>query len=142
MVINLLIVLIILIVLCSSITYNNKNMCAKNITNIKYVRASRIPINNNNFIGLNTIKLKLDRDIPCGIYNLTNAYGQGVIYVDNENSKIGYMTMKDMNNIYKINLFDLWDLKRLESDDNQNADNQIIKVYNRGCCNKLNTQIQ
>ena len=137
MVINLLIVLLILIVLCNSITYNNKNICTKNIINIKYVRASHIPdTNNNNIIGLNSIKLKLDRDIPCGIYNLTNAYGKGVLYVDNENPRIGYMTMKDMNNIFKIDLFDLWDLKRLDSDDNQ-----ILKVYNKGCCNNINSQI-
>jgi hypothetical protein len=136
MVINLLIVLIILIVLCSSITYNSKNICTTNTINIKYVRASRIPNNN---IGLNTIKLKLDRDIQCGIYNLKNAYGQAILYVDNENSRIGYMTMKDMNNINKIDLFDLWDLKRLGPDDNQNIDSQIIKVYNKGCCNNINT---
>lgn len=130
MIVNLLIVLLIIIVMCNSINYNSKYRCPKYTVKIKYVRASRLPGENlPERVGIDTVNLKLDRDVPCGIYSLTNAYGKAALFVSNTDSRTGYMHMTDMNAVAKINLFDLWDLQRLESDSNR-----FIQTYNRGCC--------
>lgn len=130
MIVNLLIVLLIIIVMCNSVTYNSKYRCPKYTVKIKYVRASRLPGETfSEKVGIDTINLKLDRDVPCGIYSLTNAYGKASLFVGNTDSRTGFMHMKNMDVISKINLFDLWDLQRIESDTNI-----FIRTYNRGCC--------
>lgn len=130
MIINLVVVLLIVIVMCSSITYNTQYKCPKYTVKIKYVRGSRLPAKRlTERVGFNTIDLKLDRDVPCGIYSMNNAYGKATLIVDRNNSRMGYMNMKNMDVISKINLFDLWDLQRIESEGNP-----FVKTYNRGCC--------
>lgn len=131
MIINLLIVLLIVIIMCNSVTYNSKYRCPKYTVKIKYVRSSRLPGEYlQERVGIDTINLKLDRDVPCGIYTLMNAYGKAVMFVGNTDTRIGYMHMNNMDLVSKISLFDLWDLQRLDS-----SDNQFIQTYNRGCCN-------
>ncbi len=130
MIINLLIVLLIIIAMCSSITYNSKYKCPKFTVNIKYIRASRLPGEHlKERVGIDTINLKLDRDIPCGIYNLMTVYGKAIMFVTNTDSRIGYMHMNNMESVANLSLFDLWDIQRLES-----SDNQFIQTYNTGCC--------
>ena len=130
MIINLVIVLLIVIVLCNSIVYSNKYKCPSSPIKIDYVRASRLPgATYSERVGIDTINLKLDRDVPCGVYSLKNSYGSGVMFVGQSDNRFGYMTIKDMNTINNINLFDLWDLQRLESEENT-----FIQTYNRGCC--------
>ena len=131
MIINLLILLLIVIAMCNSITYNSKYKCPKYEVKINYVRASRLPGDaSQGKLVIDMVKLKFDRDVPCGMYSLINAYGKGVLFVSSSDSRTGYMNMKNMNSIAHINLFDLWELYRLESNDNG-----FIQTYNRGCCN-------
>lgn len=130
MIINLVIVLLIVIVLCGSITYSNRYKCPKNDIKIKYLRGSRLPdLQKKDQIIMDMIILKLDRDVPCGIYNLTNTYGKAILIVSSTNSRIGYMHMKNIDALVKINLFDLWDLERTESENNH-----LVLTFNRGCC--------
>lgn len=136
MIINLLIVLLILIVMCTSITYNTKYKCPEYTVKIRYLRASRLPGNSRPEklgTGFDTINLKLDRDVPCGMYGVTHTYGKSILFVSNTDSRTGYMhmnmNMKNMKGLDKVNLFDLWDLQRLESESDR-----FIQTYNRGCC--------
>lgn len=130
MIINLVIILLIVIVLCNSVIYSNKYKCPSYSLKIDYVRGSRLPGTiYSEKVGVDTINLKLDRDVPCGIYNLKNAYGDAVLHVGHGNPRFGYMAMKDMSAIANINLFDLWDLHRQESEENY-----FVQTYNRGCC--------
>jgi hypothetical protein len=131
MVIQLVLVLVIVILLCNSITFNTIYKCPKYLVKIKYVRASRLPGKNyKERMGIDTINLKLDRDMPCGIYKLVNAYGYGILFVGGSNSRLGYLNMPNLDALKDVDLLDMWDLERLESDDNG-----FIQTYNRGCCN-------
>lgn len=131
MIIHLVLVLLIVILLCNSITFNSIYKCPKYPIKIKYLRASRLPgIKFKESIGIDTVALKLDRDVPCGIYKIVNAYGYGILFVSSSNPRIGYMHMNNMDLLKNINLLDVWDLQRLESEDNG-----FVQTYNRGCCN-------
>jgi hypothetical protein len=131
MLLQLVIILLIVIVMCTSISFNDRYKCPKFAVRMKYVRASRLPdLDSSNQIGKDMIILKLDRDVPCGIYSLNTVYGIATIIVSNTNSRLGYMIMENSKSIAHINLFDLWDLQRIESDTNL-----FIQTYNRGCCN-------
>jgi hypothetical protein len=130
MIIYLVLILLIVCMLCNSITYSTIYKCPKKDISIKYIRASRLPIKNNQEeFGIDIINLKLDRDVPCGVYSLTNMFGYGILFVGASNSRIGYMNMKDMTLLKDINIFDIWDLKRIES-----PKNGFIQTYNKGCC--------
>lgn len=131
MIIELVLILLIIIFLCNSITFNSIYRCPKYPIKIKYVRASRLPTSNaDEILGLNLINLKLDRDVPGGIYSIVNAYGYGMLFVGSANPRIGYLYMSNMKMLDNVNLLDMWDLQRLES-----STNGFIQTYNRGCCN-------
>lgn len=130
MLVNLLIVLLIIIVCCNAFIYSNKYKCPPYGLKIDYVRASRLPgFDYSDRVGIDTVNLKLDRDVPCGIYNMKTSYGNATLIVSKDNYRLGYMNIENMNIIQGINLFDLWDLERIES-----RDNQFIITYNNGCC--------
>ncbi len=135
MIITLLFILLIVIFLCYLSIYSSINSypksCSKYDVQIKYVRASRLQDIQINKIGINMINLKLDRDVPCGIYALKTAYGDATLYINNTDLRSGYLNMKNMDNIINVNLFDLWYLDRIGSDDNP-----ISKIYNLGCCSR------
>ena len=131
MIINLVILLVILLLLCNSINYNIVHKCPRYHVKINYVRASRLPgVGYAERTGIEKIILKLDRDVPCGIYLLTTSYGKASMFVPNSVSRLGYLTMKNIKLLDKVNMLDLWDLERLES-----SENMFIQTYNRGCCN-------
>lgn len=131
MMITLLVIFLMLIFLCNLSIYNINTSCTNSNINIKYVRASKLQNIQENKLGINVINVKLDRNVPCGIYKLKTVYGNGFMYVDNSDPKSGYLNVQDMSNIINVGLFDLWDLNKITSDDDQ-----IIKMYNTGCCNK------
>lgn len=130
MIINLIILLVIILLLCTSINYNLTHRCPRYHVKIKYIRASRLPgVTYQERTGIEKINLKLDRDVPCGVYILTTSYGKGALFVPSSSPRFGYLSMKNLDSLDKITMFDLWDLERLESDENM-----FIQTYNRGCC--------
>lgn len=130
MIVQLVIILIIVILICNSITFNTIYRCPNMSVKIKYVRASRLPGKQfTERVGIDTLNVKLDRDIPCGIYKVSSSYGNGVLFIGSSNPRAGYLNTPDMDAIKGVNLFDLWNLQRLES-----SDNAFIQTYNRGCC--------
>ncbi|VBB18600.1 hypothetical protein YASMINEVIRUS_1063 [Yasminevirus sp. GU-2018] len=131
MIIHLVLILLIIILLCNSITFNTIYRCPKYPLKIKYVRASRLPGKQfTERVGIDTLNIKLDRDVPCGLYKLTTTYGKGVMFVGSANSRLAYLNMDNMDVLSGVNLLDMWDIQRLESEDNG-----FIQTYNRGCCN-------
>lgn len=130
MIIHLALVLLIIIMLCNSITYNTIHKCPNPGVNIRYVRASKLPGKiYQERIGIDTINFKLDRDVPCGVYKVTNMYGYSVMFVGSSNPRLGYLSMKNITVLDDVNILDLWDIQRLKS-----SDNGFIQTYNRGCC--------
>lgn len=130
MIIHLVLILVIIVLLCNSITYNSIYKCPKYAVKIKYLRASRLPGKDyTERVGIDTMNMKLDRDIPCGLYKLTTVYGDGVMIVGSSNSRVGYLNISNMDILKGVNILDVWDLQRLEA-----ADNGFIQTYNRGCC--------
>jgi hypothetical protein len=123
-------IILIFLIFFNSIIYNSMYKCPPYPLKINYVRASRLP---NHIIKekpeINTIRLKLDRDVPCGIYDVSTLYGKGQLFVGSSNYRIGYLYLKDLVSIAQISMFDLWSLRRLESDTDH-----YIRTYNRGCC--------
>lgn len=130
MIINHIIVLLIVIILFNSLIYNTYYKCPKFPLNINYLRASRLPGTQYDIrIGINTMNLKLDRDIPCGMYQVSTSYGDGILIVGRSNRRIGYLNIQDMSILNDINALDMWNIIRIESNDND-----FINTYNRGCC--------
>lgn len=130
MIMNLFILLSIIIILFNSLIYAGTYKCPTNQVHVNYARASRMPgATYKERVGLDTINVKLDRDVPCGIYKIKTIYGNGLLFVSNNNYRYGYINMKNINNIINIKLLDIWDLKRLES-----KENLFIDTYNKGCC--------
>lgn len=130
MIIQLSIILIIIVILFNSMIYNSIHACPKLAVKISYARGSRLPGNDSDDkFGIDTINLKLDRDIPCGIYNLNTTYGKGTLYVSKNDKRFGYLTIDNMNLLNKVSVLDLWNIERIESDNNY-----FIMTYNRGCC--------
>jgi hypothetical protein len=140
MIIQLVFIILIVLLFFNSIIYSGTYKCPGNAVKINYVRASRLPgtVGYRNAspgtglarrIGIDTINLKLDRDVPCGIYSIMTMYGAGVMFVGRNNYRVGSMNIKDMSLIANVNMFDLWGLERME-----NKDNNFIATYNAGCC--------
>jgi hypothetical protein len=126
----MIILLLMLFLLCNSVNYNTKYKCPKKKYHLDYLRIYVLPGKNYaERVGLDTLNIKLDRDIPCGIYSVKTAYGNGIIFIGSPSSNVGYFFMTDTKYLEKINMFDVWDIKRLESDDNK-----FLLTYNRGCC--------
>jgi hypothetical protein len=104
--------------------------CPEYTVKIKYVRASRLPGKiYTERVGIDTLNLKLDRDVPCGIYKLYNTYGEASMFVGNNNPRFGYLYMKNLEALKNVDMLDLWDLTRIDA-----SDNAFIRTYDRGCC--------
>jgi len=129
-IVGMAILLAILVVSFAMLINSRKYKCAPNQLVLRYVRASRLPgANYSERLGIDTVNLRLDREVPCGIYRVRNIYGSGIMFVGSTDQRAGYMNMKNMALIKGINLFDLWDLQRMDA-----SDNQLIGTYNKGCC--------
>ena len=130
MIVDLLLVLAIISLLFYFMVYNHIYKCPKQKIYIKYIRASRLPSDPSEGFGkvIDNIKLRLDRDVPCGIYYFKSIYDNGVIYISKLDKQIGYMVVKNFEPLGKTNMFDLWDLERIDNDD------PLVKTYNSGCC--------
>lgn len=124
--IGLLILLMVLLTIFNMIIYNKTYKCPISDEKIISAKGSRLP---NEESILDTIKIKLNKEIKCGIYQTKSFYGNGILIVGFDNYNVGYLKLPDMESLNKINVFDLWDLTRLHSDKND-----FIKTYNRGCC--------
>lgn len=139
MLIQLIILLVICILLFNSVVYTVQTRCPGENIKIDYIRAGRLPGSQfKERVGITTINLKLDRDAPCGIYKLDTAYGKAVMFVGKNSNRIGYLNYpqeileanpETRREIDSADLFDLWNLVRING-----GDNQFINTYNRGCC--------
>ena len=130
MYINLILVILLICIICSYIIEIGSSKCKYISNDVKYIRASKLPEKaNTEYIGLTTINIKFDRFVPCGMYNIKTLYGDGILIVSNNSDNIGYLHMNDMSVINNIDIFDIWDIDKLES-----KDNPFVKTYNNGCC--------
>jgi hypothetical protein len=130
MYIKLLLVILIICIICNYIIKFNDSNCKYIATNVNYIRASQLPKQaNTESIDLNTINIKFDRIVPCGMYNIKTLYGNGILIVSNIDDTIGYLHMNDMTVIKNIDIFDIWNLDRISS-----KDNPFVETYNNGCC--------
>jgi hypothetical protein len=139
MLVNLIILLVIVVILFNSVVYSVQHICPAESVKIKYIRAGRIAGTGlKNVAGIETIGLKLDSDVPCGIYRVETPYGNAVLFVSKKSLRMGDLrysqnmlekapeTRKDIND---ADLFDLWNLDRITD-----RSNDFVNTYNRGCC--------
>jgi hypothetical protein len=139
MLIELIILLVICVLLFNSVVYSTQYRCPGESIKIEYVRAGRLPGTEfKKRVGITTINLKLDRDVPCGIYKLQTSYGDATIFVAKNSKRVGYLNYaqevleanpETRREIDSADLFDLWNLDRVSG-----GDNEFINTYNRGCC--------
>ena len=151
MIVQLLMVLIIIIVLFNSLVYSIQNRCPTPYIKIPFGRASRMPFyaasnavvddkSNPLYqnIGIDKINIKLDRDVPCGIYKVDTSYGKAVLYTTKRSMRFGYLNFVDAASMDaqtkkefdKSDLFDLWNLERYVD----RFGDEFVNTYNRGCC--------
>lgn len=126
---HLLIILIIVILCFNSIIYNSIHACPTSDILINYAKGSKLPnvFMFNNY-GVRTIGIKMDRDVPCGIYNLSTSYGDGILFVPKGNTRLGYLNISNMDLLNDIDVLDMWKLKRITDD------SDMVRTYNKGCC--------
>jgi hypothetical protein len=139
MLIELIILLVICALLFNSVVYSVQSRCPGENVQIDYVRAGRLPGSEfKERVGITTINLKLDRDVPCGIYQLDTSFGKAAMFVAKKSNRIGYLNYQQevleakpetRKEIDAADLFDLWNLIRVNG-----GDNEFINTYNRGCC--------
>ena len=145
MLIDLIILLCITILLFGSVVYSIQHRCPAENIRIDYVRAGRLPgtlpkteLESRQKIGISVINLKLDRTIPCGIYNTDTSFGNATLIVSKDSLKVGYLNYSQdileenpetKKEIDKADLFDLWNITRITG-----KKNKFIDTYNRGCC--------
>lgn len=137
--IGMIIMLIIVIVLFNSSVYTALHRCPEDTVRIPYVRASRLPGEDfEEAVGITTINLKLDRDVPCGIYRMDTVFGSASLFVTKNSTRLGYMhypqSVLEANpevrkEIDSADLFDLSELNRVSG-----RNNLFIRNFNRGCC--------
>jgi hypothetical protein len=129
--IRFIIFLIIAILLYNSLLLSLNKPCLKEreTITINKLHGSVIPFDNNDLLDL---KLKLDINVPCGIYKLFTHYGPALLIVGGSEENIGILNFIDVTDQkLKIPRFEMWDVKRLTS-----FDNDFINTYNKGCCFK------
>ena len=126
MLIYSIILLIIILLLCNSITYNSIYKCSSNNTTIDYVKASKFKEN----FDPNVIRVKFDQNIPCGVYSCSSTYGMSNLVVNHIDSTIGYLYNINIQTKMKdIDVIDLWNITK------QNGKNNLtIQTFNNGCC--------
>lgn len=126
----MIILLVIVTIFFNSIIYTQLHKCPTDPITIKYVRASRLSESiSTDYMGIENISVKFDRDVPCGIYHVKTIYGDGMIYIGKGNNRTGYLHIKNMNLVKNVYLLDLWDLVREVTNDNH-----FIRTFNQGCC--------
>lgn len=132
--------LVIVLILFNSSVYAIQHRCHSDSIKIPYIRAGRLQNRTEieDRIGITSVNLKLDRDIPCGVYKLGTNYGNATMFVGKESLRLGYLvyaqkilgldpqTKKDID---KADLFDLWNLDRVSQ-----KNDDFINTYNGGCC--------
>lgn len=136
---GMIILLVIVIILFNSSVYTALRRCPDDTIRISYVRGSRLPGTEfEQSVGITTINLKLDRDVPCGIYRLDTVFGKASMFVTKDSTRFGYLhypqSVLEANpqvrkEIDSADLFDLSELNRVPG-----RSNLFITNYNRGCC--------
>lgn len=144
-IVQLVIVFLIILLCCTSITFSELNRCPqdpkKGLT-IRYVRAGKLlQLSSKTKIDDHVIRLRLDRDVPCGIYDMMTIYGDAILFVNHNDSRTGYMMIRNIDmfreNTKNINMLDLWDLERIQFTgpfDPKLREYGFIHTYNLGCC--------
>ena len=72
-------------------------------------------------------QIRLDRDLPCGVYSVTTKYNDtGLIFMSNMSPRIGNLYIKSP---VSSNIIEFVLVKKINK-----TNNNIINVYNNGCC--------
>jgi hypothetical protein len=130
--INLIICFIISITIYLSILKNIYSTCKQDVNiNIKKLRGVKIiGVGESKILGLPTVNLKLEKQIPCGYYlGMTNFGAITLIvgYTDQTEAHINFHDFDD--NINKQKIYEIHDLNRIS-----HPKNSIFKTFNKGCC--------
>lgn len=127
-----LIIVLVIVILCFMLSvYNIQNRCPPMELDIKYLRGRRL--NSSKYskeIGIPTIHVGLDRDLPCGVYTGKSIFDKVLIFVSKKSPKLAYIHF--YNHESRINtskVFDFWDVSKIID-----SKNEFINTYNRGCC--------
>lgn len=130
--IKIILCLIIVLILYFCIIKSYNNLCNRDVkVNIDRIFASKIQnIDLSYDFSYPAIYIKLDKDIPCGIYNGTSEYGDFTLLVGKYTHNYASINFTDFNdNVNSVTRFELLNLQR-----NVNASNDIVATYNIGCC--------
>lgn len=100
---------------------------------IKYDRivAQRIPnLMKEKITNDKIINVRININIPCGIYKCDSYYGDAIIIVSREhNNKAIINFINFFQNLDEFDRFELKNITRMT-----NTSNDYINTYNRGCC--------
>lgn len=122
---------IVIIIYCILLKITNTSCLGENeLFEISVASGSRIKgIDLSKNLGFPTVNIKLDEEIPCGIYNGESNYGY-VTFVVVKNGKKAYVNFAEYKEeIDEIDRFRFTNLNRIV-----NSESDLISTYNRGCC--------
>ena len=130
MLIELIILLLIFIICYKSILISIHDRCLNDRQiKINFMQAFKLSNYNNNYI-LPTIKVLLDKEIPCGVYLAQTKYGIVTLFVgyyNRKECKVYYHNKS--NNIYNDSVLYFFNIEKIID----NSD-PVIRTFNSGCC--------
>ncbi len=131
--IRFVICLIIVILIYNLFVNSVDRTCVKDNEKIIIERSYGSKIKRNNIfnkLGFNTIRVMLDREIPCGFYEADSHDGPVTIIVGNLNrNDVIVNFIHHTSELESLERFEFWNLKRLS-----NVQSDVINTYNIGCC--------
>lgn len=131
--IRFVICLIIVILIYNLFVNSVDRTCVKDNEKIIIERSYGSKIKRNNIfnkLGFNTIRVMLDREIPCGFYEADSHDGPVTIIVGKLNrNEVIVNFVHHKPELESLERFEFWNLKRLS-----NVQSDMINTYNMGCC--------
>ena len=83
-------------------------------------------------LGFPTINIIMNRELPCGYYEVNSNHGYAILLVGKKDKNKGFINFSDFKpEIDSTERFELWDVKRIV-----NNESELVTVYNNGCCSQ------
>lgn len=117
---------IVLLIYNMFVTTIEKECTNENIT-IEKLYGSKIDDLLSNDFGM--VKIILDREIPCGIYEAMTHIGSATMIIGKDNKNEAMVIFFNRQKLKTIERFEFWNINRITK-----TTNDIINTLNNGCC--------
>jgi hypothetical protein len=126
--------LVIIVLLYNSLVLSLNKPClsGREEITIKKIYASAVPrADTDPSRGILDLRVKLDSEIPCGIYKVSTHYGPATVIASKNNNGFAYLNFNTTTKEkLAVDRFEMWGVRRATS-----LESDFISTFNSGCCN-------